>query len=97
MRSRFHHKHNLHKQVVIHNQFHGYYHYHGRNLGIIYQPELKTKFYEFKDTENQRAIKCRTVWGKIVKNEVFQKTLDFIPEKYSNDYILSFEDTMITV
>ena len=79
------------------NQFHGYYHYHGRNLGIIYQPELKTKFYEFKDAENHRAIKCRTVWGKIVKNEVFQKTLDFIPEKYSNDYILAFEDTMITV
>ena len=75
----------------------GYYHYHGTNLGIITQPELKTKFYEFKDTENYRPIKCRTVWGKIVKNEIFQKALDFIPEKYLNDYILGFEDTMITV
>ena len=79
------------------NVLQGYYHYHGNFGGIIYQPELKTKFYEFKDDENFRAIKCRTVWGKIVKNEIFQKTLDFIPEKYSNDYILGFEDTMITV
>ena len=80
-----------------HNVFKGYYHYHGLNLGIVYQPQLKTKFYEFKDAENARPIKCRTVWGKIVKNEIFQKTLDFIPEKYSSDYILGFEDTMITV
>ena len=79
------------------NVLQGYYHFHGNNKGIIYQPELKTKFYEFKDTEGFRAIKCRTVWGKIVKNDIFQKTLDFIPEKYSNDYILGFEDTMITV
>ena len=79
------------------NVFQGYYHYHGNNLGIIYQPELKTKFYEFKANEGFRAIKCRTVWGKIVKNDIFQKTLDFIPEKYLNDYILGFEDTMITV
>jgi len=79
------------------NVFQGYYHFHGKNFGIIYQPELKNKFYDFKDEESYRAIKCRTVWGKIVKNEVFQKTLDFIPKKYSEDYILGFEDTMITV
>ena len=79
------------------NQLQGYYHFHGKYLGIIYQPELKNKFYDFKDDENYRAIKCRTVWGKIVKNEVLQKTLDFIPKKYSEDYILGFEDTMITV
>ena len=78
------------------NKFKGYYHYHGK-YPIIYQPELRTKFYEFKDEGKARSIKCRTVWGKIVKNEVFQKTLDNIPEKYLYDYILGFEDTMITV
>ena len=77
-------------------KFQGYYHSHG-NHPILYQPELKTKFYKFKENiENFRPIKCRTVWGKIVKNEVFQKTLDNIPEKYLYDYILGFEDTMIT-
>ena len=79
------------------NNFKGYYHYHGINMDVIYQPELKTKFYDFKDIDNYRAIKCRTVWGKIVKNNVYQKTLDVIPKKYSDDFILGFEDTMITV
>ena len=78
------------------HKFQGYYHSHG-NHPILYQPELKTKFYKFKENiENYRPIKCRTVWGKIVKNKVFQKTLDNIPEKYLYDYILGFEDTMIT-
>lgn len=77
-------------------QFKGYYHSHGKNP-IIYQPELRNKFIVFdEEDEMVRAIKCRTVWGKIVRNEILQKTLDNIPEKYLNDYILGFEDTMIT-
>ena len=77
------------------HQFKGYYHYHG-DFPIIYQPELRTKLFEFKEEGNIRAIKCRTVWGKIVKNEIFQKTLENIPDKYLYDFILGFEDTMIT-
>jgi len=78
-------------------KFEGYYHSHGDN-SILYQPELRNKFIVFDDKDEMvRAIKCRTVWGKIVKNEIFQKTLDNIPEKYLYDYILGFEDTMITV
>lgn len=72
-------------------------HNHGKNLGIIYQPELKTKFYSLKESGYNRAMYCRTIWGKIIKNEVFQRALDFIPEKYANDFILGFEDTMITI
>ena len=80
-----------------HGKFEGYYHSHGDNP-ILYQPELKNKFIVFNDEDEMvRAIKCRTVWGKIVKNEIFQKALDNIPEKYLYDYILGFEDTMITV
>jgi glycosyltransferase involved in cell wall biosynthesis len=77
-------------------KFIGYFHFHGYHP-IIIQPELKTKFIEFSDEEYKRAIQCRTVWGKIIRNEIFQKTLDNIPEKYLYDYILGFEDTMITV
>ena len=82
--------------VFSNHKYKGYYHSHG-DLPIIYQPELRTKFYTLKDMPKFRPIKCRTVWGKIVKNEIFKKTLDNIPEKYLNDYILGFEDTMITV
>jgi hypothetical protein len=78
-------------------KFEGYYHSHG-NYPILYQPELRNKFIVFdEEDEMVRAIKCRTVWGKIVRNEIFQKTLDNIPDKYLYDYILGFEDTMITV
>jgi len=78
------------------NKFKGYYHFHGY-FPIVYQPELKTKFIVFKDDEKFRAIKCRTLWGKIVRNEIYNKALDNIPDKYLYDYILGFEDTMITV
>ena len=76
-------------------QFKGYYHYHGY-FPILFQPELRTKFIQFNDDEQSRPIRCRTVWGKIVKNEILQKTLDSIPSRYLYDYILGFEDTMIT-
>jgi glycosyltransferase involved in cell wall biosynthesis len=82
--------------VYSDNVLKGYYHFHGL-LPIVYQPELKNKFIIFKDEESFRAIKCRTLWGKIVRNEIFQKALDNIPDKYLYDYILGFEDTMITV
>jgi len=77
------------------NKLQGYYHFHG-NIPIIYQPELKTKFIVFNEEENLRPIKCRTVWSKLIRNEVLQKTLDNIPDKYLNDYLLGFEDTMVT-
>ena len=32
-----------------------------------------------------------------MQNSIFQKALDFIPKKYADDFILGFEDTMITV
>ena len=79
------------------NVYKGFYHLHGY-FPIVYQPELKNKFIFFKeDVESHRPIHCRTVWGKIVRNEIFQKTLDNIPNKYLYDFILGFEDTMITV
>ena len=83
--------------LYTNNVFQGFYHLHGY-FPIIYQPELKNKFINFNEAlEYYRPIKCRTVWGKIVRNEILQKTLDNIPSKYLNDFILGFEDTMITV
>ena len=65
---------------------------------IIHQPELKYKFYVFVDYyDYQRSFFCRTVWGKLIKNEILQKALDFIPSKYLNDYIVNFEDIMIMI
>jgi glycosyltransferase involved in cell wall biosynthesis len=65
---------------------------------IMHQPELKYKFFSFNNfNDHARAFLCRTIWGKIIKNEILQKALDNIPSKYLNDYIVNFEDTMIMI
>ena len=64
---------------------------------ILYQPELRTKFIWFSEDDRFRPIKCRTLWSKLIKNEIFQKALDGIPKKYLNDYILIYEDTMTII
>ena len=62
---------------------------------IIYQPELNTKFLIITDDESIRAVQSRSIWAKIIKNEIFQKVLKYIGTKYTNDYILSYEDTIM--
>ena len=64
---------------------------------IIYQPKLRTFFFLFKDNCTYRGIHNRNICGKIIKNKIFQKTLDNIGTKYTDDFILSYEDTIMTV
>ena len=71
--------------------------YYKLNLtNIIYQPELRFLFINInnnfpKDFEN------RAIWGKLVKREVFLKTLEYIGEEFSDDYITWAEDTLMVV
>ena len=77
--------------------FSGFIHDHKTN-NIIYQPELRNIFFKkYQQTESIRGIRCRTIWAKIVKNEIFQKAIDNIGRKYTDDYIMGYEDTMMTV
>jgi glycosyltransferase involved in cell wall biosynthesis len=87
-------------------EFHGYYFKNGtfktfvhkhNSSGIIYQPELRNKFIIFSDDDRIRPFRCRTVWGKLIRNELYQKALDNIPKKYLDDYILIYEDAMVTL
>lgn len=66
--------------------------------GIIYQPELRSKFFIFnEDIEKWRPINCRSAWGKLIKNDVVKKTIEKIGTKYSEDYFMMFGDTMFIV
>ena len=79
-------------------KFCGHIHAHKDTEGIIYQPELRTKFFRINEEhDSYRPITCRTIWGKIVKNEIFKKAIDNIGTKYTDDYIRGYEDTMMTV
>ena len=42
-------------------------------------------------------MSCRVIWGKIVKNEIFQKTLKKIDPKYTDNYMLVFEDCLLSI
>ena len=64
---------------------------------ITYQPELRTKFFFLIDDYRYRAIQNRNVCGKIIKNQIFKKVVDSIGPKYTEDFILSYEDTIMVV
>ena len=54
---------------------------------IIYQPELKTKFYYKRN--KRYYIQNRVIWSKIIKKELFINALDYLGEGVSDDYIIS--------
>ena len=62
---------------------------------IIYQPELRTKLYCYKKT--RYFLKSRTICGKLIKNELFQKILKYIGPEYTEDYINIAEDTIMAI
>jgi glycosyltransferase involved in cell wall biosynthesis len=64
---------------------------------IIYQPILRTKFFLLGNAPKYRAVQNRNICGKIIKNKIYQKVLNRIGPKYTEDYILGYEDTMMTV
>lgn len=64
---------------------------------IVYQPELKTKFFVISNNDKIRAVQSRSVCAKIIKNEVFKEALKFIGTKYTHDYIIDYEDTIMFI
>ena len=63
---------------------------------IIYQPELKYKFVKITQKEKLWNYLNRSICSKLIKNDIFKKVLDFIGSKYTQDYILIFEDTIMS-
>ena len=76
----------------------GFTHLHRESVGIIYQPEIRDQFINLKIKKDvYRPIRCRNIWGKLIKKEVFLKTLKNMGSKYTDDFIVEFEDTMMRI
>ena len=64
---------------------------------IVYQPELRTKFFVISDNEGVRAVQSRCIYAKLVKTEVFREAVEFIGKKYTDDFIVAYEDAIMAV
>ena len=64
---------------------------------IIYQPELSYKFVDLNEPDSNAGYANRIIWAKLIKNEIFKNVLVYIGQKYTEDYLLDYEDTIMTV
>ena len=75
----------------------GLVHYH-KGKGIIGQPELRTKFFDVKENQDDwRPIVCRSIWAKLIRNSLFQRVLEQVGSKYMDAFMNNYEDTILTV
>ena len=73
------------------------YDYGSSNISrIIYQPELRNKFF-FRIGKDLYWVKNRVIWGKLIKNELFQKILKYIGSEYTEDYNNNGEDLIMSL
>ena len=64
---------------------------------IIYQPELRIKFFCKKWKCNKYTLINRAIWGKFIQNKLFKEILNYIGSEYVDDYINFAEDCIMTV
>ena len=69
----------------------------GLNNKIIYQPKLKYKFIKITGNNKHFSYLNRNICSKLIRNEIFKQVLQFIGTKYIEDYMLIFEDTIMSV
>jgi len=67
-------------------------HYNMTTYNIIYQPELRTKFFTLTP---YIILENRSICSKIIKNKILKKVLNRIGPKYTEDYIITYEDTIM--
>jgi len=81
--------------------------YKGKNLNyrniknlyhrIIYQPELTFKFIDLKGPDSNAGYANRNIVSKLIKKKIFKNVLEYIGNKYTEDYLLDHEDTIMAV
>ena len=74
------------------------YDYNKTNISyIIYQPELRNKFITKVSHISKYVFSNRVIWGKLIKNELYQKLLIYIGPELTDDYNNEAEDTLMAI
>ena len=74
------------------------YDYSKKNVSyIIHQPDLRTKFIEKINNENEYILGNTLIWGKLIKKELFKKVLKYIGHEFTDDYLNESEDVIMAV
>lgn len=71
-------------------------HNHNFEKKIINQPELSNILFYKPRTLNYSEVICRTLWSKIVRKDVFIKTINFIGDKNNTKFNYG-EDTIMNI
>ena len=72
-------------------------HFHNFDKKIIYQPELSNILYHFPGKKEYSRTICRNIWNKIIRNEIFIKTKNYIGGEYYNEYIIVADDMLMNI
>ena len=64
---------------------------------IIYQPELTFKFVDFTTSDSKFGMVNRNIVSKLIKNDIFKKVVNYIGPKYTEDYLLDYEDIIMSL
>ena len=67
------------------------------NHRIIYQPELSFIFVDLNEPDSNAGFANRNIVSKLIKNEVLKTVVKSIGPKYTEDYLLDYEDTIMAV
>lgn len=68
--------------------------YNMSTYNIIYQPELRTKFFSLTP---YIILENRSICAKIIKNKILKKVIKRIGQKYTEDYFITYEDTIMVI
>ena len=79
------------KKTIYKPKKHIFHHYHNFGKDIIYQPELSNILFFFPQTNDISPIICRTIWNKLIRNNILLKSIDYINIDFDEKYLIAYK------
>lgn len=73
-------------------------HYHHFRNKIIKQPELSEILFYKPNSKKYSSIICRTIWNKLIKKEIMNKSIEYINNScFRNQFLIAADDTPLNI